>query len=200
MRAGKKILLIVVGLTLLLAVIGLMLRRRSEQSVATSVANAPDGTFLIRVERPALSGRPIWESPKAIFFGETDPRLNFSDMSPGAKIGSVTPTHLEIIGDGGWGLVIESDSQGRTLAGTRLAFPLTLGDRQLKLDCRPADAALGNFNAIARRDQDRLDGSFLLKLGQCKNAVSGKNTAGLPVFTVRGSFKGLPRTNKMVEE
>src|SRR5438034_4705924 len=91
---GKKILLIIVGMTLLLAILALMLRRRSEQSVATSVANGPDGSFLVRVERPAFSGRPIWETPRAIFFGETDPRLRLSEISPGAKIGSVSPTHL----------------------------------------------------------------------------------------------------------
>ena len=108
------------------------------------------------------------------------------EIHPGAKIGSVSPTHLEITADGGWDLVIESDSDGRILAGTRLMFTLYLSDRQLKLNCRPADVAVGNFNAIAGADSDTLDGSFLLKLSQCKNAVSGKNTAGLPVFTVRG--------------
>jgi hypothetical protein len=196
---GKKILLIIVGMTILLAVLALMLRRRSEQSVATSVANAPDGSFLVRVERPAFSGRPIWETPGAIFFGETDPRLRLSEISPGAKIGSVSPTHLEITADGGWDLLVESDSDGRILAGTRLMFTLYLSDRQLRLNCRPADVAVGNFNAVTRADSDKLDGSFLLKLSQCKNAVSGKNTAGLPVFTVRGSFKGLPRITKFVE-
>ncbi len=195
---GKQILLIIVGLTLLLAALGLILRRRSEQSVARSVANSPDGSFLIRVERPAFSGRPIWESPRALLFGETDPRLSFSDMSPGAKIKSIAPTHLEISDDDAWEILIESDNDGRILAGTRLMFTLYLSDRQLKLTCRPADVAVGNLNTIARADSDKVDGNFLLKLSQCKNAVSGKNTAGLPVFTVRGSFKGLPRTSKML--
>ncbi len=49
---------------------------------------------------------------------------------------------------------------------------------------------VGYFNTTARGD--KLDGTFLLRLTQCKNVVSGKNTSGLPPFPVRGNFKGLP--------
>ena len=194
---GKKILLIIVGLTLILAVLLLMLRRRTEQSVTASVASAQDGAFLVQVERPAFSGRPIWEVPRAIF-GDGDRDLKFSEMTPGAKVEHVGPTRLELSVDGDWELVIVSDDQGRVLPGTHLMFPLTLPGRTLKLNCRPADPAVGYFNVTARAGSDRFDGDFLLKLNACKNAVSGKNTGGLPVFTVRGGFKGLPRITKMV--
>ena len=188
---GKKILVIIVGLTLLIAVLLLMLRRRTAQSLTASVANAQDGAFLVQVERPAFSGRPIWEVPRAIF-GDGDRDLRFSDMTPGAKVAHVDPTRLELSVDSGWELVIVSDDEGRVLPGTHLTFPLTLPGRTLKLNCRPADAPVGHFNATARAGTDKIDGDFLLKLSECKNAVSGKNTAGLPAFTVRGSFKGLP--------
>jgi len=186
---GKKILLIIIALTVFLAGL-LLLRRRNKHPETPSVANAQDGSFLVQVERPVLSGRPIWEVPRAIF-GDGDRDLRFGDMSPGAKVGRVASTHLELSADGGWDLIIESDGQGRVLAGTRLLFTLSLPGRNLKLNCYPADPAVGDFNTVARAGSDRLDGEFLLKLPACKNAVSGKNTAGLPTFTVRGSFKGL---------
>jgi len=194
---GKKVLLIAIALTLLLAALVLISRRRSEQSVAKSVASAPDGAFLVQVERPVLSGRPIWDAPRAIL-GYGDRELRFGDMNPGAKIGVVAPTHLELSADG-WELVIESDGRGRLLTGTHLIFPLTLPGRTLKLNCYPANPAVGRFNTTARTGSDRLDGDFLLQLPECTNATSGKTTAGLPAFTVRGSFKGLQGNTKMME-
>jgi hypothetical protein len=145
---------------------------------------------------PVLSGRPPWDIPRAIF-GERDPELRFGDTSPGAKVGSVGPTHLELSADG-WELVIESDGQGRVLPGTRLVFPIKPGRSDVRFNCRPAEPAAGNFNTTAR-GPDKLDGSFLLKLPECKNAKSGKTTAGQPVYTVRGSFKGLPRIVRKIE-
>ena len=195
---GKKILLIIVGLTLMAAVLVLMLGRRRKQSVTASVASAQDGAFVVQVERPAFSGRPIWEVPRAIF-GDGDRELRVGDMTPGAKVEHVGPTRLELSVDGGWELVIVSDDQGRVLPATHLMFPLTLPGRTLKLNCRPSDPPVGHFNATARAGSDKFDGDFLLKLSECKNAVSGKTTAGLPVFTVRGGFKGLPRITKMVD-
>jgi len=195
---GKKILLIIVGLLLLLAVLPLMLRRRTEQSVTARVASAQDGAFLVQVERPAFSGRPIWEVPRALL-GDGDRDLRFGDMTPGAKVEHVGPTRIELSADGGWDLVIVSDDQGRVLPGTHLMFTLTLPGKALKLNCRPADPGVGHFNATARAGSDKFDGDFLLKLSECKNAVSGKRTAGLPVFTVRGGFKGLLRITKMVD-
>src|SRR5262245_36346869 len=161
---GKKILLIIVGLTLLLAVLLLMLRRRNEQSVTASVASAPDGVFVVQVVRPAFSGRPIWEVPRAILGDGGDRDLRFSDMTPGAKVVHVGPTGLELSADGGWELVIVSDDQGRVLPGTHLMFTLKLPGRDpLKLNCGPADPAVGHFNATARAGSDKVDGDFLLK-------------------------------------
>jgi hypothetical protein len=115
-------------------------------------------------------------------------------MSPGARIGNVGSNRVELSADG-WELVIESNGQGRVSAGTRLVFSLTLPGRSpLGLNCRPAEPAEGHFNTTAHAGSDKIDGDFFLRLPQCKNAVSGKNTAGLPTFTVRGSFKGLPQS------
>jgi hypothetical protein len=192
--------LIVVALTLLLAVVLLLLLRyRKNQLELASVADEPDGSFVVQVERPVLSGRPIWEVPRAIL-GTGDRDLRFGHMSASAAFGAVGSRRLELNADGGWDLLIESDGRGRVTEGTRLLFTLILFDRQLKLNCRPADSEVNHFNTTARAGSDKLDGNFFLYLTQCKNAESGKNTAGLPAFTVRGSFKGLPQSGNVKDE
>jgi hypothetical protein len=187
---GKKILLIVIVLTLLLAVLLLMLRRRNGEAV-NALNNAPDGSFVMQVEKPLLSLRAPWEVPRAIF-GDRDPDLRLSQTSPGVRVGAVTPERLELSADGGWDLLIESDGKGRVLEGTRLIFPISYGGGNHKFNCRHADSNVGYFTTTARGD--KLDGAFLLSLTQCKNVVSGKNTSGLPLFPVHGNFKGLPQS------
>lgn len=189
---GKKKLLIVIGLALLVGVfLLLLLKWRSNQMNTLSLSGAPDGSFVMQVEKPLLSLRAPWEVPRAVF-GDRDPDLRLRQTSPGAKFGAVTPQRFELSADGGWDLVIESDGQGRVTEGTRLVFPIAYGGGNHKFSCRHADSNVGYFNTTARGD--RLDGSFLLRLTQCKNVVSGKNTSGLPPFPVRGNFKGLPQS------
>jgi hypothetical protein len=156
-----------------------------------SLADAPDGSFVMQVEKPILSLRAPWEVPRAVF-GDRDPDLRLRQTSPGVKFATVTPQHFELAADGGWDLKIESDGQGRVTEGTRLVFPISYGGTSHIFSCRHADPGIGYFNTTARGD--RLDGNFLLKVTQCKNVVSGKNTSGLPPFPVRGNFKGLPLT------
>ena len=189
---GKKTLVIIAVLALLLAGLALLvLRWRSNQINTLSLAGAPDGSFVLQVEKPLLSLRAPWEIPRAIF-GDRDSDLRLRQTSPGAQFGAVTPQRLELSAEGGWDLVIESDGKGRVLEGTRLIFPISYGGGNHKFSCRHADSNVGYFNVTARGD--KLDGSFLLRLTQCKNVVSGKNTSGLPPFPVRGNFKGLPQS------
>lgn len=186
---GKKKLLIVVGLALLLgAFLLLVLKWRSNQMNTLSLAGAPEGSFVMQVEKPLLSLRAPWEVPRAVF-GDRDPDLRLRDTSPGVQFGTVTPKHFELTANGGWDLVIESDGQGRVTEGTRLVFPMAFGGSDHTFSCRHADSSVGYFNTTARGS--KLDGNFLLKLTQCKNMKSGKNTSGLPPFPVRGNFKGL---------
>jgi len=195
---AKKRLLIVVALALFLAaVLPLLLRWRNNRLATGSVAGAPDGSFVMQVEKPLFSLRAPWEIPRAIF-GDRDPDLRLTNLSPGAQFGAVTPKRLELAADGGWDLVIESDGQGKVLESTQMTFPISFGGGHFKFKCRHADSGAGYFNTSAR--EDRLDGTFLLRLTQCKNVVSGKNTAGLPPFPVRGSFKGLPQSGNVKDE
>jgi hypothetical protein len=187
---GKKTLLIIAGLALLLACV-VVLRLRRAQTPAPVVVNSQGQTFEVRVEMPLLSGRPPWELPGVILgYSERGPR--FDQSSPGARSGSVTRNRLELSADGGWDLLIENDSDGRVGSSTRLVFPISLGGRPpLKFSCGPAEPAAGHFETTPSANSGKLDGNFVVALPNCKNAVSGKTTAGQPVFTIKGSFTGL---------
>lgn len=192
----KKIFVIVIALGLIGVVLLLVLKWRSNQMNTLSLAGAPDGSFVMQVEKPILSLRAPWEVPRAVF-GDRDPDLRLRQTSPGAKLSVVTPERLELTAAGGWDLLIESDGKGRVLEGTRLIFPISYGGGSHIFSCQHADSNVGYFNTTARGD--KLDGNFLLRLTKCKNFVSKKNTSGLPPFPVRGNFKGLP-TTKLLEE
>ena len=195
---GKKKLLIVIGLALLVgAVLLLVLKWRSNQVNILTRAGAPDGSFVLQVEKPLLSLRAPWEVPRAVF-GDRDPELRLRQTSLGAKLGTVTTKRLEVTADGGWDLVIDSDGQGKVLETTQMSFPMTISDRHYKFQCRHEDPRVGYFNTKER--EGKLDGTFLLRLTQCKNIVSGKNTSGLPPFPVRGSFKGLTQSTTVKDE
>ena len=173
-----KTLLIIAGLALLLACFAVLGWRRNKPAADAIADNAQDGTFLAQVEKPLLARAP-WELPRAIL-GARDTDLRFDHTTSGAQIGSVTANRLELSAGGGWDLLIESDGEGRVAPGTRLIFPIILGGRDLKFNCRPANRASGRFNTAPRAGSDKLDGNFFFELTDCKNAVSGKNAAGLP--------------------
>jgi hypothetical protein len=195
---GKKKLLLIMGVALLLgAVLLLVLKWRTNQLNTLSLAGAPDGSFVMQVEKPILSLRAPWEVPRAVF-GDRDPDLRLRQTSPGVKFGAVTPQRFELTADGGWDLLIESDGHGRVLPGTRLIFPISYGGGSHIFSCPHADSNVGYFNTTARGD--KLDGTFLLRVVQCKNFVSGKNTSGLPPFPVRGNFKGLPQFTTVTDQ
>jgi hypothetical protein len=185
-----KTLLIIVGLALLLACVAVLRWGRVKPNAVTVASSLPEGSFELIVEMPLLSGRPPWELP-GVIFGSRDRGPRFNYMSAGAKVGSVTPHRLELSGEG-WDLLIETDSDGRVTPNTRLLFPAELGGRPpLNLRCTPAEPAVGYFETSPSASTGKLNGSFVVKLPNCRNAVSGKTTAGQPVFTLKGNFKGL---------
>ncbi|HYX27122.1 MAG TPA: hypothetical protein VE863_01045, partial [Pyrinomonadaceae bacterium] len=86
------------------------------------------------------------------------------------------------------------EGEGRLAQGTHVAFPVKLGGRPLKFNCRPADPTVGYLHTTARTGSDELEGSFQLEVAICQNAVSGK-TAAWPYqpLRVRGNFAGLKK-------
>jgi hypothetical protein len=193
---GKKILVITIAFALLLAGI-VVLRLRRDKPVGPRVSETSrligGPAFEIQVEMPAFnSGRAPWEIPGVILGYDRGPR--FDQASPGARVGKMAPNHIELSADGGWDLLIETDSEGRLSEGTHVAFPVKLGSRPLKFNCRPADPTDGYLQTTTRTGSDDLEGSFQLEVAICKNAVSGK-TAGWPYqpLKVRGTFAGLKK-------
>jgi hypothetical protein len=193
---GKKILVIVIALALLLAGI-VVLRLRRGKPIGTSVAETSrliEGpAFEVQVEMPAFnSGRAPWEIPGVILGYDRGPR--FDQASSGAQAGKIAPNHIELSADGGWNVSIETDGEGRIAQGTHVDFPVKLGGRPLKFNCRPADPTVGYLHTTARTGSDELDGNFQLEVAICKNAASGR-TAAWPYrpLKVRGNFARLKR-------
>ncbi|HEX5705335.1 MAG TPA: hypothetical protein VFX97_19200 [Pyrinomonadaceae bacterium] len=193
---GKKISVIIIALMLLLACI-VALRLQRDKPVGPHVSETSRLTgapaFEVQVEMPALnSGRAPWEIPGVILGYDRGPR--FDQASPGAQVGKIAPDHIELSAEGGWDLLIETDSAGRLAETTHVAFPVKLGGRPLKFDCRPADPTVGYLHITTRPGSEQLEGSFQLEVATCKNAVSGK-TAAWPYqpLRVRGNFAGLKK-------
>ena len=191
---GKKILVIVIALALLLACI-VAVRLQRDKPVGPSVSETSrligGAAFEVQVEMPAFnSGRAPWEIPGVILGYDRGPR--FDNTSPGAKFGKTAAGHIELSADGGWDVLIETDGEGRLANGTHVAFPVKLGGRPLKFNCRPADPTVGYLHTTARTDSEELEGVFQLEVAICKNAASGK-TAAWPYqpLRVRGNFAGL---------
>jgi hypothetical protein len=138
------------------------------------------------------SGRAPWEIPGVILGYAHGPR--FDQASPGAQVRKIAPDHIELRADGGWDLLVETDAEGRLAHETHVAFPVKLGGRPLKFNCRPADPAVGYLHTTTRTGSNELEGNFQLEIAICKNADSGK-TAAWPYqpLMVRGSFAGLKK-------
>lgn len=193
---GKKILVIIVAVALLLVCI-VALRLRKDKPPGPSVAETSrligGPAFEVQVEMPAFnSGRSPWEIPGVILGNDRGPRFN--QGSPGAQVGKIAPDHIELRADGGWDILIETEGEGRLAQGTHVAFPVKLGGRPLKFNCRPAEPPVGYLDISAPTGSDQLEGSFQLEVANCKNAVSGK-TAAWPYkpLKVRGNFAGLKK-------
>jgi hypothetical protein len=118
----------------------------------------------------------------------------FDQTSPGAQVGKIAPDHIELSADDGWDLLIETDREGRLAQGTYVGFPVKLGGKPLKFNCRPADPTVGYLHTTERTGSDQLEGSFQLEVAICTNAVSGK-TAAWPYqpLKIRGNFAGLKK-------
>src|SRR5678815_3059892 len=108
---GRKILVIVIALALLLGCI-VALRLRRDKPIDASVSETSRLTggpaFEVQVEMPAFnSGRAPWEIPGAILGYDRGPR--FDQASPGAQVGKIAPNHIELSADDGWDVLIETD-------------------------------------------------------------------------------------------
>src|SRR5262245_11968185 len=193
---GKKILVIIIALTLLLVcIVSLRLRRGKPIGPAVSDTSRLIGgpAFEVQIEMPAFnSGRAPWEIPGVILGYDHGPR--FDQSSPGAQVGKIRGDHIELSADGGWDILIETDGEGRLTQGTYVAFPVKLGGRPLNFNCRPADLTVGYLHTTARTGSDEIEGNFQLEVAICENAASGKTEAWPnKLLMVRWNFAGLKK-------
>jgi hypothetical protein len=192
LRAGKT-LLIIAGLALLAGCI-FVLRLRRERHSAPSAAQTSGGPwFEVLVDRPIFNGaRPPWELPGVILgTRERGPRLN--QDSPGVRIGNLSSHRFELSAEGGWELVIETDAEGRLTPATQVSFPIELGARPLRFNCRPGNPPVGYLSA-KQLDSGEIEGSFALEVTTCINAQSGKKSQWpYDPLPVRGNFAGLKK-------
>ena len=196
-----KTALIIVVIIALAVLAGLVVTRsRPDEPVVAGVSETPRSpSFEVHVEMPRLA-RPLFgilPDPLVARLDGTLSEVGFDHASPGAAIGRAGHDRLELGAEGGWDLSIATDGEGLVAPGTRLVFPLRLGERDVILRCRPADRATGYLRAIRRTGSDELDGHFLVKLATCENVKSGKALEWPPAaLTLRGSFEGLPQGGK----
>ena len=199
----KKRWLIIIALALvacLVALVWLALRPdKTRETFAESISKTSGGpAFEVRVVVPRLA-RPLAGILPDWVVGKMDgtpSELRFDHTSSGAQIVSVGQNRLELRADS-WDLLIETDSEGRVAPGTRMVFPLALGGRHVRLNCRPADRATGYLSTTQRPGSDQLGGTFIVELATCKNEDSGKAINWPPApLTLRGSFAGSPQVRR----
>ncbi len=173
-----KTLLIVIALVLLgfFAVLGLRRERPDPPEESSSAEISGEPSFRVRLVMPssarALFGiLPAWIEDR--LEGATPRELAFDHKSRGAAVGSLATDRLELRDDDGWHLWIETDAEGRIGPATHLIFPIYLGERHVKLRCRPAEPAVG-YLRNQPAGAGKLGGTFLVELATCKNADSGK--------------------------
>ncbi len=200
MKTSMKTSLIIIALALLACLVVFRSRPdEPDEPVGASVSETSRGpSFEVRVVMPR-SGLPLGGIlPDALVekLDGTPRELRFDHTSSGAQIGSVENDRLELRADG-WALFIETDGEGRIAPGTHLVFPLGLGGRRVRLDCRPADRGIGYLRTTTRAGSDELGGRFLVKLATCENDETGKviEWPSAPL-TVRGSFESLPHSRR----
>jgi len=199
MKTSMKTSLIIIALGVLVCFVCLVwLGSRPDEPdepFGASVSDTSRGpSFEVRVVMPrsALPLGGILPDALVEKLDATPRELRFDHTSSGAQIGSVENDRLELRADG-WDLFIETDGEGRVAPGTRLVFPLGLGGRRVRLDCRPADRATDYLRTTTRAGSDELGGRFLVELATCENAETGKAIEWPPApLTLRGSFEGLP--------
>lgn len=195
-----KTWLIVIALILLAAAAVVSLRRDqhsldSRDDIAGgAMAGGPAFRVLIAVPpsgRALFGMLPNWAEDR--IEGAAPRQLSFDQTSPGAELVGIGPERIELRNAGGWELYIEKDGQGRIAPATYVVFPIYLGERHVKLRCRPAAVAVGHLRSQPA-GEGKLSGGFRVELEvPCKNASSGKYVEwpGAPL-ELQGSFSGLP--------
>jgi hypothetical protein len=168
---------------------------REETSAASTADSSAGPSFRARLIMPPMTRTLFGLLPNFVedrIPGAMKRELLLDHLRPGTELGRVGKRILELRNADGWDLLIETDAEGRIAGETRVYFPINLGERDVRLVCRPVDPAVGHLKMEAAED-GRLSGSFQLEIVACLNAKSGKRPEWPPApLKLRGSFTGLP--------
>jgi len=193
---GKKILVIIIALALLLACI-VALRLRREKAVGRVCRKT---SRLIR--RPGLrgSGRDACLQFRPRTLGDPWRHLGVTIVDRGSIRQVLVPSrqdstdHIELSADGGWDLLIGTDGEDGPLKEHTLAFPVKLGGRPLKFNCdRRSDRWLSSHHRGAP-GSDELEGELPTGSRHLQECLSRKNLpVALPTAQDRGNFAKLKK-------
>ena len=183
----KKLAAGVLVLIVLLVVASFFVRQsRHDAPVLLGAATGP--AYAVRVWKPVMSARPIWDVPAAMF-GFTDNEMRFDHTTAGARVDKVGPTRLELNADG-WQFVVVATTDGRIAPGTTAMFPLDPTNTRRGARCTVETNTEGYLRTATRTGTQELDGEFRVDFTDCEYVNTGRGT-GWMGLTVRGSFAGL---------
>ncbi len=164
---------------------------RPDRPVAIIVPGSSSGpAFVVQIIRPRL-GLPLGGIVTPQFFG-LDAYLGFDSAIPGATIGSVGSSRIELGADE-WELVLVFDGDGRVAPETHVVFEFVFEDRLRRVRCWPGDPAVGTLNTSILAQSAQFSGNFDIELARCEDADTGKPLGWPPKpLVLHGSFDRLP--------
>jgi hypothetical protein len=179
--------LLIAAAAIALTVIAAATLRPSDPPPSTPRRTATGTSFQVEIVKPRLS-RPLFgllPDELETLVGGSHPW--FDDGSRGATVRRLSPAAIELAAEG-WDLRIAADARGKITQETVVEFPIRLGDRHLRAQCRPADPATGEIRFVSGSPAG-YSGSFRAELARCRNARSGKEMDWPPSpLLLRGTF------------
>src|SRR5690349_1368371 len=106
MQRLKRLAITILIIAALTVAAGYFVRQSIHDApVPLSASTGP--AFAVQIWRPVMAGRPIWDAPAAMF-GLSDREMRFDQTTAGAKVGKVSPNHLELNADG-WQVIVNTN-------------------------------------------------------------------------------------------
>jgi hypothetical protein len=184
----KRLAAIMIVVVIIAVTAGHFVRQsRLDAPVALTASAGP--AFAVQIWKPVMSGRPIWDSPAAMF-GLSDREMRFDQTTPGARIGRISGHHLELDADG-WQVIVKTNDDGRIAGGTTAMFPLDPANIKRGARCSVEERATGGYLRTAPHSgTNEIDGEFRVDFTDCIYVNTGRGSGWLSLV-VRGSFARL---------
>ena len=158
--------------------------------IDTIVPGSSSGpAFVVQVIRPRV-GLPLGGILPPQLFG-IEESLSFDSTTPGAAIGSVDTSRIELDADE-WKLILVSNGDGSVNTETHVVFEFVFEDSLRRVRCWPGDPVVGTLNITKLENSVELSGNFDIELAHCEDAETGKPLGWPPSpLVLHGSFDRL---------